>query len=477
MAGAVQVDYPANTSGDRRRQGAWFESLRQFTEFLDARGGGSEQQDCHGGLLFNRVLVFPRAGASFQGDLRHFQTWLEGRATSSTATATTAVRFPTKHLCLVVSNLTEHDERWQVLAQHGRAMLGHLLSLGRVTELTLHLDTMDHDVETASPLLPPFLEALPGCQTLKRLSLFRRTFDADAAQALVQALPNLHGLDEIVLEQFQRTALDPPIATIVLRAALDGNVSQVPCLEMRRFDFRTIDSEIWDLLSGNHTLKQLRLVGCVGRHNLEYLASALMTNTGLRCLTLWDRSSEGGFDAFAGVLAVNTCLEELIFNTSYIVDSDLLAWSEGLRHNRRLRVLKLLRCGLTPTGLRPLIEVVRYHNHALEEVIVSFNFFSSEALLLNAACRFHCAFRAACQAHRVCGGAAAADDDDDATITTTGRSTDSDSALRPWWPVLGSNHPTAKATVIFCEARVRAEIVAQSLQAMSRNPRKRPLAG
>jgi len=161
----------------------------------------------------------------------------------------------------------------------------------------------------------------------------------------------------------------------------------------------------------------------MGCHTLGYLASALKSNTGLRRLTLWDRTNKGGFAAFAGVLAANACLEELRFTGGPFLDSDLRALAEGLRQNHTLKLLALPRVGSTPLGLRPLIEVVRYHNRALEELIVPFDL-SSAQLLITAACRFHCAFHAACQAHhRVCGGFAAA-------AAATGHSSNAESALR-----------------------------------------------
>ena len=128
---------------------------------------------------------------------------------------------------------------------------------------------MEGNIET---LLVPLLDALSGCQTLKKLTLLRETFDAIAAPALVRALPHLRGLDKIKVEQDRCTPSYLASATaIVLRAALDGKVSQITCLEMNEFDLRTIDSEIWGLLSSNHTLNELQMYGlpypwvsCVG---------------------------------------------------------------------------------------------------------------------------------------------------------------------------------------------------------------------
>lgn len=93
----------------------------------------------------------------------------------------------------------------------------------------------------------------------------------------------------------------------------------------------------------------------------------------------------------------------------------------GAAAEPHIDLLALPRVGSTPLGLRPLIEVVRYHNRALEELIVPFDL-SSAQLLITAACRFHCAFHAACQAHhRVCGGFAAA-------AAATGHSSNAESA-------------------------------------------------
>ena len=151
---------------------------------------------------------------------------LEDNATTS-ATAqqpSATVNFQIKLLRLVDMNLTrENDEHWQTLV---RAMLDQLLSLGCVSEFTLRLH---RDFATPSQLLvPPLLDVLPGCQTLRRFTLNRKRFDAIVAQALVQALPNLGGLDEIALEQSEPTPSECTVAVIVLRTALDGKVSQVP---------------------------------------------------------------------------------------------------------------------------------------------------------------------------------------------------------------------------------------------------------
>ena len=80
---------------------------------------------------------------------------------------------------------------------------------------------------------------------------------------------------------------------------------------MGGFDLRTMDSQIWDLLSANHTLKELYLDFYLGRCNLDHLASAVKSNTGLRLVSLGDRTSDGGFTVFARVLTANTCLDEL----------------------------------------------------------------------------------------------------------------------------------------------------------------------
>lgn len=57
------------------------------------------------------------------------------------------------------------------------------------------------------------------------------------------------------------------------------------------------------------------------------------------------------------------------------------------------------------------------------------------------------------------------------------RSNDAAVAFQKWWPLLGTNHPNAKATVLFCVMRFQAEVAAKSLRkaALSRQ-RKRVLS-
>ena len=436
--------------------------MRHFTAFLDARRSEDGR-----GPQFYCVDMYPGLGLAFKEDLRHFTTWLEG-GTSTTAGAT-AVPFTTQHLLVDDKNLCENDDRWQVFAHHGRAMIIRLLSLARISTLTLRLRCR-FKVPPPPLCSHPLLDTLPTtCRTLTTLSLHLDTLDAMAAQALEEVLTHLRGLDALELRQEQPTDSDGnSAAATILRVAMDGKVSQIRRLKVRDFDLTTIDSENWDFLSANHTLKELVLYCDLGRRTLKHLASALKSNTGLQQLTVLDRTSEGGIAAFAEVLAVNTCLEELRFPEGQeIMDLDVLAATEGLRQNRTLKVLELPSLGLTPAGLQTVIEVVRYHNTALENVFLSWKF-AMETFLVYRALDFHRALRAACQAHRVGVGASTKGHDSNAN----------ESVMRRFWPVLGWNHPTAKATVLFCEARVRAEIVAQSMRTMpTRKARKRPPSG
>ena len=65
----------------------------------------------------------------------------------------------------------------------------------------------------------------------------------------------------------------------------------------------------------------------MGIHTLGHIASALKSNTSLRRLSLWDGTGQRGLPAFAEVLAVNTCLEKLIFLGGQVVNLDLLAFA------------------------------------------------------------------------------------------------------------------------------------------------------
>ena len=186
---------------------------------------------------------------------------------------------------------------------------------------------------------------------------------------------------------------------------------------------------------------------------------ALKRNTTLQKLTLDDNTAQCRCGTFGEAMAVNASLEELRLLEGQVQESDLYDLSTGLRRNRTLKVLQLPEDGLTPQGLRPLVQIARYENSTLEKVFLPFRGFQVEQARLDLACHFHRTFRASCQALRA-GGAADPRDDAEA------------SALQQWWPVLGSNHPTVKATVVFCVARVRAEVVAQSLRATS--PSNRP---
>ena len=177
----------------------------------------------------------------------------------------------------------------------------------------------------------------------------------------------------------------------------------------------------------------------------------------LRRLVLTERTDQGGFGAFGEALEANATLTEFYFDKGRILESDLHKLSQGSRRNNTLEVLRLTPRGLTSQGLQPLIETVRYHNSTLGRLILPRQFVQEQSQF-DAALNFHKAFRSACQVVREGGGgggaAAAAEPDD------------SDGAVfLQWWPLLGSNHPTVKATVIFCVARVRAEAVAHSMGA------------
>ena len=215
---------------------------------------------------------------------------------------------------------------------------------------------------------------------------------------------------------------------------------------MHRFGLTTIDSGCWDLLSANRTLQELRLEGDLGVPAFEGLASALTSNTCLRELELCDRTSQGRCHVFAGALADNSSLEWLTFRELHIRESDMLDFSQGLRKNRTSTHLALLCEDLTPRKLQPLIETVRYHNDTLEHVGLPSDPVQ-EQRLLDAVCRFHFDFRVTCR------------------TLQNGPTEQSEAVLRRWWPLLGSNYPTAKATVLFCVARVRAEVAARSFKA------------
>jgi len=261
----------------------------------------------------------------------------------------------------------------------------------------------------------------------------------------VNAIPHLR-LEDLSLHQDGLAAPDPTIASNTVRAVLQSDIAR---LALYRFDLTTIDSGCWDVLSVYRMLKELRLECDLGVQAFEHFAAALTSHTSLRELVLCDHTSQGRCHAFAGTLAVNASLERLTFGELQILDSDdLLVLSQGLRRNRTLIHLALSCNGLlTPQQLQPLIETVLYHNDTLQHLVLP-----SERLqeqhLLNAAYRFHCDFRIACQSLQ------------DGTSTEP-----SEAIFRRWWPLLGSNHPTAKATVIFCVVRARAEVAAHSFKA------------
>lgn len=197
-------------------------------------------------------------------------------------------------------------------------------------------------------------------------------------------------------------------------------------------------------------------------HGRKYFRSpraALDHNTSLKVLHLSDPYAQGRCGAFAGALAANASLEELHFFDAAILDSDLDELSNALRRNRTLKVLGLPREGFTAQGLQTLLETVRYHNSSLERVILPVRLGWRLRSLFDSACRFNAEFRCGEPSPpRVWGGAKR--------------------RRRGIWTLVAlvgveQNHPTAKATVLFCVVRVRAEIVAHSPAVRAPLPRWR----
>lgn len=450
-----------------------FRTLRNFAEFLDQEtrvhgndGNGDGGSDNHSDHCEVCVKIDPTTSPN---DLRSFAVWLDGRSRRSNGTSTNSLRMNTTSLDIGVFGLQQDDERLQVLVQHGPTMFGHLVALGSPACLTLRLLCDDERISLPPGLLSSWLNALPNdCARTRNLTLELQTFDASAAQTLVRVIPHLR-LGSLHLQQIQSSASSssPQIASTILRAALNGELlSHTLALSLCQFDLSDIESDVWDLLSANRALKSLFLVGDLGVSTVANLASAVKCNTSLQHLDLSDHTTQGGLGAFADALAVNETLEELEIYSGRILESDLHDFSTALRRNRTLKLLRLPLNGLTAQGLKPLMETVRYHNNTLERVMLPPQKIPSFPWQLSAmcsACQFHGAFRAACQAHHSRGTVVTALDGDDA-----------DSTLRPWWPLLGSSHPTAKATVIFCLAQVRAETLARSMRVLPR-PRKRSL--
>ena len=446
-------------------EGLEFWHFRNFIEFLDRKavvwGKDPFESDR---IRFHLVLMMLDQDTGLD-DLQGFAAWLNEQVRAST---TPALRFPTKQLILDIGFLEDGSETAYatipVLMRQGSAILGNLLSLVPASEVQL-LETNGRFVVPPG-LIASLLEGLPRCGTLKSLFIELGLFDASTFQALGRVVPHLC-LDDLKLVQYnQDEDTDRETVPVMLRALLNGELSQTPKLNLRNFYFTTIDSGCWDLLSANPHLTELTLKGPLSVNTLEQIWSALKLNRALRKLVLSDYTAHNGFGSFGEALAVNAFLTDLCFEWGRILESDLPMLLQVLRRNRTLEVLKLSGYGLTSQELQPFLETVRYHNITLGRLILPREFVQLQ-LQVDAALNFHTAFRSSCQVVRENATAAAANTIN--TTTTTGPYDDT-AVFRQWWPLLGSNYPTVKATVLFCVARGRAEIVAQSLRALSSPP-------
>lgn len=439
------VNYTYYDEGDDGNRISGCLSLPGFIEVLDRtrvrnrRNRGRTSSENGGSRLHGHVSIDLGLGTRLD-ELRDFSAWLEGNALDPD------FQISARQIRIRVHDLKEGHRLWPVLMQHLQSLLHNLLSLGDASALVLE---MRPGCEPPRDLVPSLLDALPRCGTLKALHLKLGTFDACTVQALMRAIPNLR-LDDLHLHQGRPRPGAPERsnhASNIIRAALDGELSRLAWLTMHDFDLTTIDAGCWKLLSANRMLKKLRLECDLGVHAFELLASALTSNTSLRELVLCDHTAQGRCNAFAGTLVGNTSLKRLVFKEAHVLESDLLDLTQGLRRNGTLRQLEFLCNGLTPPRLQPLIETVRYHNITLEYVGLPSEL-RQEQQLLDAACQFHRSFRIACQSLQ------------------DGTTVPSDAVFRRWWPLLGSKHFTAKATVLFCVARTQAAVAARSLKAV-----------
>ena len=99
---------------------------------------------------------------------------------------------------------------------------------------------------------------------------------------LGRVIPNLC-LDDLSLNQHRPRATDSENMSVVLRAALNGELSRTPTLCAFDFDFTTIDSDCWDLLSTNRILTKLSLQGHLGGNTVERIATAMKSNAMWHC--------------------------------------------------------------------------------------------------------------------------------------------------------------------------------------------------
>ena len=134
-------------------------------------------------------------------------------------------------------------------------------------------------------------------------------------------------------------------------------------------------------------------------------------------------------------------MKELRFVRGQLQESDLYDLSAGIAAEPYVESTAVAcRWSGAAQGLHPLLETVRYHNNTLDEVRLSFPTETYDGS--KSSSTRHPAFtrRSVRRVRRSISD----------TPWTPPPPPDAETAFRPWWwPLLGSNHPTVKATVLF----------------------------